>query len=126
MANARQSLGTLERKKIGWDYNYETFKVSSKMALDAFPMIYQLMDEIANGGESFVQLTQHVTKMVPHIAKVGAMKGMNPVLYALAQMTTNISNNDKVFFEKIKGTIQGFEADVRSEIAKRGEENSHF
>lgn len=84
MANARQSLGTLERKKIGWDYHYETFKVSSKMALDAFPEIYRLMDEIANGGESFVQLTSHVTKMMPHVAKVGAMKGMNPVLYALA------------------------------------------
>lgn len=41
-------------------------------------------------------------------------------------MTTNISNNDKVFFEKIKGTIQGFETDVKNEIAKRAEENSKF
>jgi len=41
-------------------------------------------------------------------------------------MTTNISNNDKVFFEKVKGTIQGFETDVRNEIAKRSEENSRF
>lgn len=119
-------MGTLERKKITWDYTYQTFTVSSKMALEAFPEIYRLMDEIANGGESFVQLTSHVTKMVPHIAKVGAMKTMNPMLSALATLTTNISNNDKVFFEKMKGVVEGFENDVKAEIAKRGEEDAHF
>jgi hypothetical protein len=67
------SLGILNRKKIEWDYGFETYVHASKLALEAFPECYRLLDELSSGTTSFVEVTKHVTKMVPHVSNTRSM-----------------------------------------------------
>lgn len=104
LANARQSLGELTRRKIEYDYAHTTFVTASNMALDAFPHCYKLLDELENGSASFVQITSHVTKMVPNVAKVTNLKHMNGLLATLAQVA-GLGNADRVAVAKIRDTL---------------------
>lgn len=75
------------------------------MAIDAFPEIFRILDELDNGGASLVQLTSHLTRMVPDVAKSQAMEHMNGLLATLAQVTmaaTTEGANDKAAVEKIR------------------------
>lgn len=54
LSNVRTSLGTLNRQKVEWDYQVETRLEASKMALNAFPECYRLLDELENGGASLL------------------------------------------------------------------------
>lgn len=120
MTNARLHLGKLTRKKIEWDYHYETFTHATKMALDAFPECYRLLDELENGSAQLVQLTSHVTKMVPHVSRARAMQNMNEVMSVLAQMTTSY---DKVAIDKVRNVLMNFEEQIKEKQEKAAEEN---
>lgn len=120
LATARLHLGKLTRKKIEWDYHYETFTHANKMALDAFPECYRLLDELENGNAQLVQLTSHVTKMVPHVTRARAMKSMNEVMSVLAQMNTSY---DKAAIDKVRNVLVHFEESIKEKAQKAAEEN---
>lgn len=127
LAASRQQLGQLERARIEESALYQTDIIAFKALHNGIGEALTMIDQMAAGQGSFVQVSKHINKVVLMAVQVKQLDGMAGLLTALVQLKDSSTD---ALFTKLRGLFTNFLNDNDTKhkecIAKEAEAVAHY